>query len=633
MEPEVMILLTLFALLVAPGLLIQICLNQRLRIFPIVILSTGLFCVNAYLAHYTGGTKEILWAYIAEYGSLLIWLLGGLKRRVIHAHCVWPLPRPPIFEWLPYLGIASSVGIYLSWAGGYFEVPSDVYEHLSRINYFAHRLEQGVVDIYSPWHLLIAICLVLSNSTLDQVLMMFTALLTTWLVVAFFLIAKEMVSAGCWSRTQVNLFGLITAGVVCLTFGTSVFSFVRYYVFAPAFLTYPIYLYLAVCIGKRLIADDIYTLCKSSEAWLVLIGLPVLYLFHRQEALFLLIFLVAGVFVRVCENIAQWLARNDNAEASSTQKIGVFLFVGASGCALVLGLVPVETAVPLANNTVDIGENISSSYPLLIAKPMGRVYETIGLFGLISAAVYFLFLPKAARNYTLSILVIAPLVLIFNPIAVSVFLKVAEQDVVWRLTYMLPFGFLIPYVVFQSSNGFRKFNKKVVAISAVAIGLLLEIPLISTAQQLRYSTLSPVAAGNDYRVWSDVLAELRQFRYRHVLTDPITGYVLTALTENTTFGFKFHGGSKFIDLNVPDYGADSFSGYVGWLVVINQRDGEVSRVGSESGHWPEDVMTIQKHYSKKLLEFLETKPRHFQEIWSKDRVTIYEIVEAAPEAT
>ena len=622
-----MVLVVLFALLVAPGLLIQICLGQRLSLFFAVVLSAGLFWVNVLVSHQVGGIQEILWTYAAQFVILLVWVLQRATSGEVQFRGYFSAIYFPVADCLAFLGIVSVVWTYVNWAGGFFEVPSDVYEHLSRVNYFLERLEQGVVDIYSPWHLLIALSLSLSGLTIDQALSSLVLILTVWLVTAFFLIGRELVSQGPWTRAQATLFGVLSAALVCITFGTSVFSFMRYYVLAPAVLTYPIYLFFALRIGRRLVANDCLTWLKTFEGCMFFFGLWVLYLFHRQEALFLLVFTVGGILAANYTGSVLWVARRFSVEFKKAYGVTTILLVCVIAYAAYVGMESVKDFIPLTNNTLDIGDWINSPYPLLIAAPTGRVYETVGLFGLGAIIMYFLLLPRTSRNFTLSLLAILPFVVVFNPIAVNHFVRFAGQDVVWRFTYMLPFGFLMMYTIFQTSNGFMRPPRKAVVGAVVGVGLLFELPGLNAVQQLRYETLAPVRVGSDYRLWSDMLDELRQFQHRHVLTDPVTGYVLTALTENRTFGFKFHGPPGFIDLNLPDYSPDSFSGYVGWLVVINQRNGEPSSVGVRSGHWPKTVMSVANHYSQALLDFLETNPRHFRRVWQQDGVTIYEIVE------
>ena len=157
--------------------------------------------------------------------------------------------------------------------------------------------------------------------------------------------------------------------------------------------------------------------------------------------------------------------------------------------------------------------------------------------------------------------------------------------------------------------------------------LVLPLSDDNSLRQLRYATLRGVAPSNDYRNWDDLIEELRVFRYRHVLTDPVTGYVITAMTKNRTFGFKFHGSGDLLNPNVPAYGSNSFEDYVGWLLVLNLRNGGYSENGSQSGHWPGDALKTSKFYSAQLVEFLENPPPHIQLIWESDSIKLFEIVD------
>ena len=121
------------------------------------------------------------------------------------------------------------------------------------------------------------------------------------------------------------------------------------------------------------------------------------------------------------------------------------------------------------------------------------------------------------------------------------------------------------------------------------------------------------------------MIELRGYRARNVLTDPITGYVVRALTKHAVFGFKFHEGPPFIPINYAGYGPTSFKGYESWLFIENKRDGSSSNNGEKSGHWPADVMRVSSNYSEGLTNFLKEPPQYFHLLWENDGIRIFEI--------
>ena len=112
---------------------------------------------------------------------------------------------------------------------------------------------------------------------------------------------------------------------------------------------------------------------------------------------------------------------------------------------------------------------------------------------------------------------------------------------------------------------------------------------------------------------------------RNILTDPITGYMINAYTNNKVFGFKFHGTEDFIPVNYKKFSARHFIDFHGWLLVINRRDGASSRNGDLSGHWDEDILKLSEYYSDELIDFLNKPPPHIKLIWSQNNTLIYEI--------
>ena len=103
------------------------------------------------------------------------------------------------------------------------------------------------------------------------------------------------------------------------------------------------------------------------------------------------------------------------------------------------------------------------------------------------------------------------------------------------------------------------------------------------------------------------------------------------MTTNSYSGFKFHAGGHHINLNKEEYGTDSFAGYVGWLFVINLRDGEYSLNGDISNHWQSNIMEVSNYYSLALREFLDSPPDHFQLRWRKDNIRVFEITDGSLE--
>jgi hypothetical protein len=190
---------------------------------------------------------------------------------------------------------------------------------------------------------------------------------------------------------------------------------------------------------------------------------------------------------------------------------------------------------------------------------------------------------------------------------------------------MIPSGLLGAYVLAHFVGNYSKKTRSSLCVGLILIATLTPVHKYQNYLQQRYSTLGQVGTGNSSELWRDLVFEIGKHKDRNILTDPITGYVLRAMTNNKYYGFKFHGTGKHISLNHEEYGQDSFAGYTSWLFVVNRRDGSISRNGEISGHWSSDITKLSNNYSKELISFLAKSPSHMRVIWEKGSISIYEI--------
>ena len=119
--------------------------------------------------------------------------------------------------------------------------------------------------------------------------------------------------------------------------------------------------------------------------------------------------------------------------------------------------------------------------------------------------------------------------------------------------------------------------------------------------------MQSVNPGNSPANWDDLIKLIDQKGEIQVLTDPVTGYVLSAMTK------VHHDHNKFHETDVGSlrkyrYAPNSFLDYAiegGWFLIVNLRDGQPSANGRKSKHWPEDIMYVSRYYPAELLEWLQ----------------------------
>jgi len=356
---------------------------------------------------------------------------------------------------------------------------------------------------------------------------------------------------------------------------------------------------------------------------------------HKQEALFLSV--TVGLFV-----LYVFVTRFGSCVKGSSLPVSAKRVLCVSGF-LTIFLTPLVLlllsdlfvippgnigASPLSNNTIVISGIFTGSLPLVISDPIGRVYETVGLWGFYVLFLYFVALDKASRILALTILSIAPFLLVFNPLFTHPFLNYASPDVLWRFFYMIPIGLVGAHVFIVLMRSWLS-SKKSLSLTYIVLLVVFLIPVdaIQHIQNSRLSTLRKIETKNSVEFWMDAVDQLNTYGDRHLLTDPVTRYILRALTDLDSAGFKFHDSPPYVPINYNGYQDLSFRGYKGWVFVANYRDGLPSGNGLMSGHWPKDVLLMRKYYSDDLQKFLASPPDHFQLDWENDAIRIFRILD------
>ncbi len=137
-------------------------------------------------------------------------------------------------------------------------------------------------------------------------------------------------------------------------------------------------------------------------------------------------------------------------------------------------------------------------------------------------------------------------------------------------------------------------------------------------------TVMPVERNVGHDQWQDVFTFLSKLEQETVITDQVTGYLVNALTPHYFRGHKFYGfGAPKIRRDHYDDG--TFSQYAGSLVIVNQRDGGLSRTGRLSGHWPENILKLSRFYPASFLAHIESNPQKYKKIWDQLDIQVYEI--------
>lgn len=552
--------------------------------------------------------------------------------------------------------IAVIVG-YLLLVGPYTEVPADAWHHLGEFQQHYVYLQQDqlrpITSIWSMftsyagyWYFLHAYIAHVADQTIAESLQPLTIATSVSFLLSVYLFALFLFRDSSISRKEAAIVSALSAGFYAVHFGINIFSYVRYYAFAPTMLNFVVY-FSAVGVLIQFLRGG-----KGADILLALlpIHLIVLAAVHMQEAIFFVIMSTALIMVYFIE--LRLISVNPNGQEASQKGVGqavIFtnftaahlrvsvLFI--TGIVLTLfvwiySYVNLDRHDPLQHGRlISIGDILPFLKNMYILNPVRDFYQVITAWG-VFIYVLFLISVKKFRQYPyLMAGMVLPLLTVFNPLFTDFFLRYSWPEVLWRICYLIPLPFVAAFVLlssFKSVVGDVGMIRKAGSALAIVLALALLFPLHNTYFDSRFSriyTLGSVERGNDYLIWADLIEFLDKNPVKRVLTDPVSGYVIKGVTTKRYQGHKFHK-IDHINLNHKQYDPEIFLPYAhDWLLVVNKRDGELSDNGERARHWPKDVLRVSQYYSDELLQYVSGNPDLFKPVWEQDRITVYQILE------
>ncbi|MFH1969528.1 MAG: hypothetical protein ABIJ53_04330, partial [Verrucomicrobiota bacterium] len=542
-------------------------------------------------------------------------------------------------------------------------------------NYF---MQQG-----GHWYILHALLCKISGITITDSVMPLTVANTIMFCWSIYWFAIFL-----WSRHRISRLQKILASLwsVCFTvvwLGVNIFAYIRYYALAPGILNYIIYLAVVVLILDYLRSRSWW----SHALWLVPLLLTAMNVIHTQEAVFVC-FMGLGMLI-VMEG--QWIwtkskysvFRSQKSEvvkerwfwtrirngltnrraqtlAMNMLKIHVLFFGGL----IIFGLLLFYS---LHKPMVGDGYSETVLKPVFqnvfhqqwfIQPPSGQFFQVLTWWGVFVYALFLLYARHFLRQPFILAGMLMPCLTVFNPLTLAILSRwMADPNAIYRFNYMIPLPFVAGFLAMRFSNeikrwigagwrnGMRSSQRDLPAIivqiksilwwrglwaGGCLLGLFILLtpwePLFGMKSNSRFYTFKPVAEGNDQRRWGDLIALVRTHPQAVILSDQYTSTILHWLGANTTDGDWWlrpasQGADRLALLRNLDRRHD-------WWLVVNRRNGEFSRNGYISGHWPADVlMRFASFYPEDLILFIKQHPELFKEIWSKDQIQVYDIVE------
>ncbi|MBI2437511.1 MAG: hypothetical protein HYV36_01680 [Lentisphaerae bacterium] len=445
------------------------------------------------------------------------------------------------------------------------------------------------------------------------------------------------------------LFGLMHQGI-------NVFSFVRYYAFAPAILNYVVVFAALVIFADFLQGRPGY----GRTLWALPALLFTAALVHAQEALWACFFMGSMVIYEYGHTLRKAaLLRRSYLQGSAPRALvrqawktslllALIVLVYAVGYILIRLNNPIVYPSPLVRT---LPVTLSGFSPLRILAPTGQFYQVVTAWGL---WVYFLALVYRQRFQGQTYLIgglLLPVWTMFNPLTVDMFLRFNPSaiSVLYRVGYAIPLALVgatlatlavrdLWLVVRRPAQHGINLSLATRPAWSVICSLLALLGLIAFLFPIRtpwlalpYNrtlTLKPVAAANDDRWWGDLADFIESQKDATVISDLATTYVLSRLTGVATIdagewlSARETSENASLLVTLPDHNAR-------WLLIINRRDGAPSVVGRFSGHWPEDVMNASRYYAPDRLAWIQSRPQVFRKIWERNQIEVYAVDKAA----
>ncbi len=450
-------------------------------------------------------------------------------------------------------GVCAGVALYFMWFGVYDEVPSDLYQHLDYANDAFQRMDiygfgegsgiyAGFGRGHRAWYVLVSWTALFLDAGLAETYSSVIVANTVLFLVGVAVVADRIFRVFGFSRKEHQVAVLATVAFLFAQMGLSAISYVRYYSYAPTMLNYIAYFAALVCLLNLYERKDSDI---RSFAFLVA-AMAVTAVIHVQEFVFIAVALfLLGTW---------WALKEARAGFRAKEKVPVRIF--ALLFVLVCGALGLYLWIRMNHNvrpfthTQVLQFSLRYIGNLYILDPAYRFYLVITTWGI---AVYLLFLVFFRRFTCQPFLLLgmfSPLVTVFNPLFADIFVRLGESGTLWRLSLFVPLHFVAgALVVFL----FRQVGKRInFRVGLSAAGLLLLVLFLAsfgnfhTCQCPRQNNIAESrprqTAGGTGRTWLNFLWRMTLIHWgvkKRILVDPVTAYVIDALTRYNSYNYKF----------------------------------------------------------------------------------------------
>ena len=568
-------------------------------------------------------------------GSLTI--AAFLKSGAPTAHSIRSLGKIGSWAHFNFFCITVGYGIYHIIVGPYTEIPSDFWQHLARIQAEIQTLDvnatsnnlrsfTSVFHQTDQFYVLIALLAVLTKTSALSLAPSVAFFFSLTFLAAIYFFTLDLARRTPLPNVQINSIAVLSTLLTGLWLGTATFAYVRYYAFFPTMLNF------ALFYSSIIIFLDHTSEARNKRTAIAL--LPFLFLtmviIHIQEALFFIV-MVSGILFWKFARILLDLEKVSNYQYRLIRSWTFFaglMWLGLIFYALFFREMNVWGHTP---HVVDAGAAFSLQFPIPIANPKFRFWDTLAPFGVIVFIWYLVERRRFRYIDYLNVGMLSPLFTVFNPAYAWLFLHYGSSTTLWRTTYLMPLGIVAAFLIISTlsaSNGRRQLFKKsrsflfscalVVSLLPLSIGEL-------ENRNSRLPSFANVSKHSGTNLWGDLITEVKRLQETHqvrnILTDQVTKFVLYSAIRGE---IRHWLDKEYFPAHNLDYQKDLISSdFTRHLLIINKRDGQLTRSSTLSGHWSPTILATSHYYPDQIDQFIAKNKQIFELLWEQDRVSIY----------
>ena len=539
--------------------------------------------------------------------------------------------------WIP-LAIILCFTAYHVVVGPYTEIPSDYWERLGNVTEQLEVIRKGVFPPYQSLDVLMddKLYVPFLHATVAEQLGMLplwltssaTQVLTLCFLLGTYFFALKVGAPIRLTPAMREFAAILTVVLTVLISGVASFSYVRYYAYFPHIINATL-LYAVVVLYLDYLSEEEWS---TVTLLLLFVFFLTMILINKQEALMALV-LIAGLtcwsFLRhFFFHVGSSLVLMKRARSSMT---AVSILALLAVCATLWLKEPGPLGAP---HLIDLGNYISILEGLLIANPSMRVWDTLGLTGLIVYLWFFFEWRRFQGCDYIFVGMIIPVITVFNPLFVYWFLHVASWDPLWRFSLLVPIALVSANLIVMAISEVRQGQhvvKRVWSGAMIGAFVIAIFPFrVGDFVNLtsRLPSLISVDRFNGAHLYGDLINFLAtQESGKRIFTDYVTNYVVTSALDlkgrpsaKASWQLKRSDFDGDYENNFLYYGADDA------LLIINNRNGKLSWSGKTSKHWAEDILNVSSYSPRDLKKFLDSRPADFSPVWQNDKIFVYEIL-------